>query len=328
MTVTIGRRKLLVALGSAAATWPLTARPQQAERPYRVAYLALLAGLDSAVVQQRLQELGYTEGKNLIFDHRSAEGQSERLPELAAELVRTKPDVLIAGFGTLTAKAAQAATASIPIVFAAVGDPIGAGIVNSLNRPGANVTGLSSEASEISGKRLQILEQLVPGIRIMAVLMNPETPFTRLALRELRTAADARGQSLKIFEIRMADQLSTSIEASVKAGVPALIILEDPLLLSLRRQIADLAAKLRLPIIYANRQFVEAGGLLSYGPDRRQLFRRAAELVDKILKGTKPADIPVEQPTKFELVINLKTAKALGVKVPDRLLALADEVIE
>jgi putative ABC transport system substrate-binding protein len=149
-----------------------------------------------------------------------------------------------------------------------------------------------------------------------------------LALRELRTAADARGQSLKIFEIRMADQLSTSIEASVKAGVPALIILEDPLLLSLRRQIADLAAKLRLPIIYANRQFVEAGGLLSYGPDRRQLFRRAAELVDKILKGTKPADIPVEQPTKFELVINLKTAKALGVKVPDRLLALADEVIE
>jgi len=158
--------------------------------------------------------------------------------------------------------------------------------------------------------------------------MNPETPFTRLALRELTTAADARGQSLKIFEIQMADQLSTSIEASVKAGVPALIILEDPLLLSLRRQIADLAAKLRLPIIYANREFVEAGGLLSYGPDRRQLFRRAAELVDKILKGTKPADIPVEQPTKFELVINLKTAKALGVKVPDRLLALADEVIE
>jgi putative ABC transport system substrate-binding protein len=324
----VKRREFITLLGGAAAAWPLAARPQQAERPYRVAYLALLAGLDSAVVQQRLQELGYTEGKNLIFDYRSAEGQSERLPELAAELVRTKPDVLIAGFGTLTAKAAQAATASIPIVFAAVGDPIGAGIVNSLNRPGANVTGLSSEASEISGKRLQILEQLVPGIRIMAVLMNPETPFTRLALRELRTAADARGQSLKIFEIRMADQLSTSIEASVKAGVPALIILEDPLLLSLRRQIADLAAKLRLPIIYANRQFVEAGGLLSYGPDRRQLFRRAAELVDKILKGTKPADIPVEQPTKFELVINLKTAKALGVKVPDRLLALADEVIE
>ena len=158
--------------------------------------------------------------------------------------------------------------------------------------------------------------------------MNPETPFTRLALRELTTAADARGQSLKIFEIQMADQLSTSIEASVKAGVPALIILEDPLLLSLRRQIADLAAKLRLPIIYANREFVEAGGLLSYGPDRRQLFRRAAELVDKILKGTKPADIPVEQPTKFELVINLKTAKTLGLTVPPTLLARADELIE
>ena len=193
MTVTIGRRELLVALGSAAATWPLTARPQQAERPYRVAYLALLAGLDSVVVQQRLQELGYSKG-NLIFDYRTAEGHSERLPELAGELVRTEPDVLIAGFGTLTAQAAQAATASIPIVFASVGDPIGAGIVKSLNRPGANVTGLSSEAAEISGKRLQILEELVPGIRIVAVLMNPETPFTLLALRELTRPSQALEQ--------------------------------------------------------------------------------------------------------------------------------------
>jgi ABC-type uncharacterized transport system substrate-binding protein len=293
-----------------------------------VAYLALLGGLDSAVVKQRLHELGYTEGKNLIFDHRSAEGQSERLPELAADLVRTKPDVLIAGFGTLTAKAAQAATASVPIVFTGVGDPIGAGIVNSLNRPGANVTGTTPQGTEIGGKRLQILEELVPGIRIVAVLVNPETPFTPLALRELRTAADARGQSLAIFEIRTADQLQTSIEASVKAGAPGLMVLEDPLLLSLRRQIADLAVRLRLPAIYGNREFAEAGGLLSYGPDRRQLYRRAAELVDKILKGTKPADIPVERPTKFELVINLKTAKALGLKVPDRLLALANEVIE
>jgi len=323
----VRRRDFNALLCGAAVAWPVAARGQHSQRPYRVAYLALLAGLDSAVVQQRLRELGYTEG-NLIFDYRSAEGQSERLPELAAELVRTEPDVLIAGFGTLTAKAAQAATASIPIVFASVGDPIGAGIVKSLNRPGANVTGLSSEAAEISGKRLQILEELVPGIRIVAVLMNPETPFTLLALRELRTAADARGKSLKIFEIRTADQLSTSIEASGKAGAPALIILEDPLLLSLRRQIADLAAKLQLPIIYANREFVEAGGLLSYGPDRRQLFRRAAEFVDKILKGTKPADIPVEQPTKFELVINLKTAKTLGLTVPPTLLARADEVIE
>ena len=321
------RRDFITLLCGAAAAWPLAARGQHSERPYRVAYLALLAGLDSVVVQQRLQELGYSKG-NLIFDYRSAEGHSERLPELAAELVRTEPDVLIAGFGTLTAKAAQAATASIPIVFASVGDPIGAGIIKSLNRPGANVTGLSSEAAEISGKRLQILEELVPGIRIVAVLMNPETPFTLLALRELRTATDARGQSLKIFEIRSADQLSTSIEASVKAGAPALIILEDPLLLTLRRQIADIAAKFRLPIIYANREFVEAGGLLSYGPDRRQLFRRAAELVDKILKGAKPADIPVEQPTKFELVVNLKTAKALGLTVPPSLLARADEVIE
>jgi putative tryptophan/tyrosine transport system substrate-binding protein len=323
------RREFITLLGGAAAGWPRPARAQQAGRvSSRVAYLALVAGLDSAVVKQRLDELGYAEGKNLIFDLRSAEGRSERLPQLAAELVRTSPDVIVAGFGTLTAQAAQAATATIPIVFVSVGDPIGAGIVKSLNRPGANVTGMTPQGTEMGGKRLQLLEDLVPSIQVLAVLMNPETPFTMLALRELKAAADTRGKRLEIFEIRTADQLSRSIEAAARAGATGLLTLEDPLLLGLRRQIADLVTELRLPTIYGNREFAEAGGLLSYGPERRQLYRRAAEFVDKVLKGAKPADIPVEQPTKFELVINLKTARALGLTVPERVLALADEVIE
>ena len=206
--------------------------------------------------------------------------------------------------------------------------PIGAGIVKSLNRPGANITGLTSQTAEISGKRLQILEQVSPGIRIIAVIVSPGYPFTTVALPQLRTAAEARGQRLEICEVRTADQLPASVEAAVKAGATGLTILETPVLHGLRRQIADLAAKLRLFAIYTSRDFVDAGGLMSYGTDRRQQNRRAAELVDKILKGQKPADIPVEQPTTFELVINLKTAKALGIDVPLNLLATANEVIE
>ena len=322
------RREFITLIGGALAAWPLAARAQQPARPYRVAYLALLAGRDSVVVKQRLDELGYIEGKNMIFDFRSAEGRSERLLQLASELVRTSPDVIVAGFGTLAAQAAQVATETIPIVFASVGDPIGAGIVKSLNRPGANVTGITPQGTETGGKRLQMLEELVPGIRILAVLMNPETPFSMLALQELKVAADARGQRLEVFEIRSTDQLSHIIEFTARSGATGLVILEDPLLLGLRRQITELATELRLPAIYGNREFAEAGGLLSYGPDRGQLYRRAAELIDKILKGAKPADIPVERPTKFELVINVKTARALGLTVPDKLLALADEVIE
>ena len=322
------RREFITLVGGAAA-WPMPLGAQQAAKSYRVAYLALLAGPDSTAVKERLSELGYTEGKNLIFDHRSAEGQSVRLPQLAAEFVRTNPDVIVAGFGTLTAQTLQAATASIPIVFVSVGDPIGAGLVKSLNRPGANVTGVTSQAREVSSKRLQILVDLVPNTRIIAVIRNPETPFTDSALQELKIAADTRAQRLEFFEVRTADQLPTSIEAALRAGATALITLEDPLLhQSLRRQIVELVAKARLPTIYGNRDFTDAGGLLSYGADRRQYYRRAAEMVGKILKGEKPADIPVEQPTKFELVINLKAAKALGLEIPDRLLALADEVIE
>jgi putative tryptophan/tyrosine transport system substrate-binding protein len=323
----VRRRQFIAGLGSAAA-WPLAARAQQAAKSYRVAFLALAGDQDAVIVKQRLDELGYRERKNLIFDFRSAEGQLERVPQLAAEFVGTNPDVIVTGFGTETAKAAQAATTTIPIVFTSAGDPIGAGIVKSLSRPGANITGLSSQTVEISSKRLQVLEELAPGIRIIAVILVPDFPFTTVALPELRTAPDARGQRLEICEVRTADQLPASVEAAVKAGATGLTILETPTLYGLRRQIADLAAKLRLFAIYTNRDFVEAGGLMSYGTDRRQQYRRAAELVDKILKGEKPADIPVEQPTKFEFVINLKTAKALGLTIPETLLATADEVIQ
>jgi ABC-type uncharacterized transport system substrate-binding protein len=310
------------------AVQPLAARAQQAARSYLVAYLALVADQDAVIVKQRLNELGYTEGKNLIFDVGSAEGQLERLPRLAAELVKTNPDVIIAGFGTATAKAAQAATTSIPIVFTSAGDPLGTGIVKSLSRPGANITGIHSQAGEINGKRLQVLEDLSPGIRTVAVILNPDGPFTTGALQDLKIAAAARGQRLEICAVRTADQLATSMEAAAKAGATGLTILETPLLLDLRQQIADLAAKLRFVAVYGNRAFVDAGGLMSYGADRRQLYRRAADLVDKVLKGEKPADIPVEQPIKFELVINLKTAKALGLDLPPTLLAQADETIE
>ena len=322
------RREVITLLGGAAVAWPLAARAQQPAKSYRVAYLALLAGQDSAVVKQRLDELGYSEGKNLIFDFRSAEGQSERLPQLAADFVRTNPDVLIAGFGTFDRQGGAGRNREHSDCFCQCWRSIGAGIVKSLSRPGSNVTGVTPQGTEIGGKRLQILEELVPGNGIMAVLMNPETPFTALALQELRIAADARGQRLEILEVRTADQLATSIEASVKAGATGLVTLEDPLLLSLRRQIAELTVKLRLPTIYGNREFAEAGGLLSYGPDRRLLYRRAAELVEKILKGAKPADIPVERPTKFELVINLKTAKALGLDMSPTLISYGPNVGE
>jgi putative ABC transport system substrate-binding protein len=323
----VRRREFITLLGGGAA-WPLAARAQQTAKVYRVAYLALAGDQDAMIIKRRLDELGYTEGKNLVFDFRSAEGHIERLPEVAATLVNTSPDVIIAGFGTATAKAAQVATATIPVIFTSVGDPIGTGIVTSLSRPGGNLTGMHAQATDISGKRLQILTDIAPGIRTVAVLLEQSAPFTAVALPELKIAAAARGLDLELCDAETANQLAPRLQAAVKAGATGLTVLETPVLLGLRREIVDLASALRLSAIYTNRAFVDAGGLASYGADRRQLYRRAAEFVDKILKGQKPADIPVEQPTKFELVIDLKTAKAVGLEIPDRLLAIADEVIE
>jgi putative ABC transport system substrate-binding protein len=325
------RRRQFLSLIGVVAVSPIAARAQQAAKSYRISYLALLPGEDKTLAErllQRLRELGYSEGKNMTFEYRSAEGRPERLNQLAADLVSANPDVLIAGFGALTVKAAMAATKTIPIIFTSVADPVGLGFVTSLARPGANVTGVTSQSVDIATKRLQIVEDFVPGKQLIAVLMNPDTPFTALALQEVKTAAAARHQPLALFEARTADQVPAGIEAAVKTGAAALLTLEDPLLLGAKQQIVDLAAKARLPTIYGARDFAEAGGLMSYGVDRRQLSRRAAEYVDKILKGAHPADLPVERPTKFELVINLKTAKALGLELPPALLATADEVIE
>ena len=325
------RRRDFVTLMGGAAAWPLAARAQQAAKYYRIGYLALLPGEDTTLMKpllERLHELGHAEGKNMLLEYRSAEDHPERLPELATELVQASPDVLIAGFGTLAAKAAKAATTTVPIVITSVGDAVGARLITSFNRPGGNVTGVTSQARDIVGRRLQILEELIPGNRIVAVLMNPDTPFSMLALQELRAAADPARQRLEVFEARNADEVRASVEAAIKVGAAGLLTLDDPLMLSASRQIAALAARAKLPTIFGSRDFAEAGGLMSYGVDRRQLNRRAAEFVDKILHGAKPSDLPVEQPTKFELVINLKTAKALGFQMPDKLIALADELIE
>jgi len=329
----IRRREFFILLGgSAAAAWPLAARAQQMRSPYRIGFLGLLPSENTSTFMksflERLNELGYREGYNMIFDYRSAEGVPERLPQLAADAVRASPDVLVTGFGTVVAKAAKDATSMIPIVFTAVADPVGAGLVASLGRPGANVTGMSAQASDIVGKRLQILQEFVPSDKPVAVLLNPETPFSASALQELRASAQAGPTTLVVFEARTADQVSAGFEAAVKAGTAGLVLLDDPLTYRLRRQVTELAARFRMPTIYTLRDFPEVGGLVSYGIDVRQMNRRAAEHVDKILKGAKPADLPVEQPTKFELVINLRSAMALGLTVPDKLLVAADEVIE
>jgi putative ABC transport system substrate-binding protein len=243
----------------------------------------------------------------MIWEYRSADGRVERLQELAAELVRAGPDVVIAGYGTLAPKALIAATRSIPIVFTSVGDPVGAGLVASLSQPGGNVTGMSGQASDIAAKKLQLLEDLIPGKKLVAVLGNPDTPYTALALRQVKTAAAAM---------------------ELPSGAASMLVLEDPVLLSAIKQTVELAAKGRLPAIYGPKEYAQAGGLISYGTDQGQLCRRAAEYVDRILKGASPASLPVEQPTKFEFVINFRAAKALGLEIPSSLLSLADELIE
>jgi putative tryptophan/tyrosine transport system substrate-binding protein len=325
------RRRNFIGVIGGWAIWPIAVGAQQVEKSYRVGYLALLPGEDTTLLKpfsQRLQELGYNKDKNLALEYRSAEGAPERLARLAAELVQSNPDVLVAGFGTVAAKAAAAATKTIPVVFSSVGDPVGAGLVGSLGRPGANVTGMSGQANETAAKQLQILEDLVPGKRTVAVLLNPDSPFTALALRKVRSAATDSNQPLVVFEARTADQVSAGIGAAIGAGAAGLLTLDDPLLLSMRQKIVELVAVARLPTVDGIRDYPVAGGLMSYGPDQRQISRRAADYVDKLLKGAQPADLPVEQPTKFEFVINLKTAKALRLSIPPSLLATADEVIE
>ena len=324
------RRFLLTSLAGALAV-PCATEAQQQGKVYRIGFLSLIPGENKTLMralQERLQELGYVEGKNLVFEYRSAEGHQERLAELASELVLARPDVLIAGAGTLAPLALKAATTTIPIVFTSVGDPVGAGVVPNIARPGGNITGLTGQSADVAGKRFQLLREIVPDCRLIAMLMNPATPFAMLALKETRAAADAAHVRLEILELKARDQLADRFESANKARASGMIVSSDPLTYELRHEISHLAAKFRLPTMYGHRDHPHVGGLISYGASRRQMYSRAAEYADKILKGAKPADLPVEQPTTFELVVNLKTAKALGLTIPPSLLARADQIIE
>ncbi len=326
------RRALVIALAGAAVVGAITRVRAEKANAASIAYLALLPGEDRtsfvAAFVRRLNELGYVEGRNLRLVYRSAEGRPELLPSLASELVTMKPNVLVTGFGTVAAKAAKAAAAGIPVIFMAVGDPVGAGIVESLARPGGNVTGLSDLAAHLQGSRLQLLHEIAPDASLIAVILNPGTPYTALAYKELEAAANIAKVQLQGFEVRSPEDIVPQLDASKAAGAGGLVVLEDPLTFSQRSEIAEGASRLKLPAVYGYREFAQAGGLMSYGTDHDAEWRRGAEIVDLILKGAKPADIPVEQPTKFELVVNLKTAKALDLTVPPTIMIRADRVIE
>jgi len=325
----IARRKFLATLGGAAA-WPLAARAQQASKLPTIGFLgaatASVAGQWFAAFVKRLHELGWMEGRNVAIEVRWAEGRSERYAEIAAEFVRLNVDVIVT-VGTPASLAAKQATSVVPIVFVAASDPVGTGLVASLARPGGNVTGLSNQQADLAGKRVELLREVVPGLRQLAIMANVDNSASVLEMREVQTAARTIGLEVAILEVRQAEDIANGFEL-LKSRADALYVVSDPLLGSNRVRINTLALGMRLPTLHAFRDHVEAGGLMSYAANFPDLYRRSADLVDKILRGTKPGDIPVEQPTKFELVINLTTAKALGITVPSNVLALADEVIE
>jgi len=330
MTVTIGRRELLVALGGAAAAWPLAARAQQAEKLRAIGYLNPGSGPPAPGITalfDALAELGWIEGKNVVFERRYAENRLERLPELAAELVRLNVDVIVA-IGTPGPLAAKRATSTIPIVMAAAGDPLGSGLVASLARPGGNVTGMSLMAPDLGGKRLELLKDLLPRLARVAVLWNATNPYAAIVFKEMQAAGPTLGIEVQSLEVRSPDDFDGAFEIARRQRPDALITVEDPLTFSHRKRIADFAIGQQLPSLHGIREFAAAGGLMSYGASLADLYRRAAGYVDKILRGAKPADLPVQQPSKFEFVVNLKTARTLGLRIPDKLVALADEVIE
>jgi putative ABC transport system substrate-binding protein len=317
------RREFITLLGGATAAWPLAARAQQAGRVPTIGFLGSATpatqGQWVTAFVQRLRELGWVEGHNLAIDYRWAEGRSERFADIAAEIVRLKVDVIVAAT-TPAALAAKQATSVIPIVFAGVSDPVGTGLVASLARPGANVTGLSNLISDTGGKRLEFLREVVPGLRRLAIMANVSNPAVAPAARTF-------GLEVAILEVRRVEDIASAFDAP-KGRTDALYVCADPLMYTNRIRINTLALSVRLPTMHGLREYVEAGGLMSYGANIADHFRRNAEYVDKILRGAKPGDLPIEQPTKFDLVINLTTAKALGLDIPPTLLARADEVIE
>jgi putative ABC transport system substrate-binding protein len=324
------RRREFIALLSAAAAWPLAARAQSPGKLPTIGFLGAStpAGQSqrTAAFVQRLNELGWSEGRTIAIEYRWAEGRAERAAEIAAEFARLKVDVIFTS-GTPAVLAAKQSTSVIPIVFAGVADPVGTGIVASLAQPGANITGSSVLAADLAGKRLALLHEAVAGLRRLAVLGNPGTPAALAEMAEARAAARAINLESSTFEIRRAEDISVTFDA-LAGRADALYVATDPLLFTHRIRINTLAQGMRLPTVHNLREGVEAGGLMSYGPSFPDQFRRAAEFVDKILRGAKPGELPVEQPTKFDLVVNLKTAKALELTIPESFLFRADEVIE
>jgi len=277
--------------------------------------------------RQGLRELGYVEGKNIIIEWRSAEGKPERRNEIAADWARLKVDIIVTG-GPTTTSAAKEATTTIPIVMAFDNDPVGNGFVASLARPGGNITGLATLSPELSGKRLELLKEILPKLSRVAVLWTSTTPGTAQELKEAELAAGAFGVKLQYLDVRDPKDIETAFRAAGKGRADSVLVLTSPVIISQRTQLAELAVKRRLPAIYDRREFVDDGGLICYGTNFADLSRRAATYVDKILKGAKPADLPVEQPIKFELVINLKAAKQIGLTIPPNVLARADKVIK
>jgi putative ABC transport system substrate-binding protein len=329
----IDRRTFLAGTGAVLLTAPLAAEAQQTAKVARIGYLATnLAAVPHLpdAFRQGLRDLGYVEGRTVVIEYREAKGKFERLPALAAELVALKVDVILAG-GTPATLAAKRATRTLPIVFTAVADPVSSGLVISLAQPGGNVTGLSVLAPELVGKCLEQLKQAVPGVSRVAVLWQPGAvgeATERDMLKEAEVAARALGVRLQFVEARGPEDFDTAFSEMIRTRAGALTVLTSSMLFGKRRRLVDLAAKNRLPALYPWREGVDAGGLMAYGPNLPDLFRRAATYVDKILKGAKPRDLPVEQPTKFELVVNLKAAKALGLTIPPSVLVRADEIIQ
>jgi putative tryptophan/tyrosine transport system substrate-binding protein len=312
----------LIILGGVAAA-------QQRPKTSRIGFLSTVAPLSERLeaFQQGLRELGYIEGQNIIVDYRSAEGKADRLSDLAAEFARLKPDLIVSAGPTVT-RVLKQATRTIPIVMAQDTDPVGNGFVANLARPGGNITGLATLSPELSGKRLELVKEIIPRLSRVAVFGTSTQPGTAESVKELETAARALALQLEYFELRNSKDVDNSFETAAQRRIQAVVTLQSPVVSAQRKQIAELANKNRLPVIYSDRQYASSGGLISYGVSAADLWRRAAYYVDKILKGAKPADLPVEQPTKFELVINLKTAKQIGLTIPPNVLARADRVIK
>jgi ABC-type uncharacterized transport system substrate-binding protein len=322
------RRDFIAALGGAAAAWPFAARAQQAKVPV-IGFLGTTSqstwSQPVAAFEQRLSELGWIPGRTITIDYRWTEGRNEQAPAIAEAFVQRKVDIIVAGGNAVAA--AKRATTSIPIVFPVAVDPVGSGFVDNLSRPGGNVTGLSLQGPDVAGKRLELLRQMLPGLRRLAIMANVGYPAAQKELAECQAAASVFGLEATVLELRRPEDIAAAFD-SLHGGVEALYLVSEALVNTNHVRIATLALSARLPTIFGTSDLIDSGGLMAYGPSLPALFRRAGDYVDKILHGTKPGDIPVEQPTKFTFVINLKTAKGLGLAVPPTLLALADDVIE